>query len=158
MTDLKNGVIDLGNITLDRNSTLQDFESVRFYGDKKYIGFCNIRKVIVEKTLFDVDVYFYYGKVSRVVLNPVLEGDPYPDAHTQNVKKCMCLDFLKKRLGEPTTNRHSTVSVVMGYTFDWGTIDIVVFIGGNSENEGGIIDIRYKKELKNEQLHSNNQV
>lgn len=150
MTDLKNGVIALGNITLDQNATLQDFESLRFYGDEKYIGFCNIRKVIIEETLFDVDVYFYCGKVSRVVLNPVLEGDPSPDAHTQNVKKCICLDFLKKRLGEPTTNRQSTVSEVIGYTFDWGTLDIVVFIGGNSENEGGIIDIRYKKELKNE--------
>lgn len=151
MTDLKKGVIDLGNYTVDRNSTLQDFESAGFYGDKKYIGFCNMRKVNIEETLFDVDVYFYYGKVSRVVLNPVLEGDPYPDAHTQNVKKCMCLDFLKKHLGEPTTKRQSTVSAVMGYAFDWGTIDIVVFIGGNSENEGGIIDIRYKKEMKNEE-------
>lgn len=151
MTDLKNGVIDLGNYIVDRNSTLQDFESEGFYGDKRYIGFCDMRKVNIEETLFDVEIYFYYGKVSRVVLNPVLEGDPYPDAHTQNVKKCMCLEFLKKRLGEPTTKRQSTVSAAMGYTFDWGTIDIVVFIGGNSENEGGIIDIRYKKERNEEE-------
>ena len=151
MTDLKNGVIDLGNYTVDRNSTLQDFESEEFYGDKRYIGFCDIRKVNIEETLFDVEIYFYYGKVSRVVLNPVLEGDPYPDAHTQNVKKCMCLEFLKKRLGEPTTKRQSTVSAAMGYAFDWGAVDIVVFIGGNSENEGGIIDIRYMKERNEEE-------
>lgn len=145
MTDLKNGIIDLGDIAVTRETTREDLLLV--YGDN--LSALSTDRYVRFKRLFTVDgnqfgCGFWFDEhcvLESIELTPYIDykSEEWDRIGQQEERRSFCDKWLYDRLGEP----HKIINGDIEYTFQ--NIKVSCFSNFDIRDAGnaGFITVRY---------------
>jgi len=148
MTDLKNGIIDLGELIIDRNTTKQEMESV--YKDRLNPYLSN-DTVITIKKIFCINnaeflgmFFFKDDLLESITLWPRIEIDEETSSNRekrQAAERAFADKWLFENLGTPTKKDEG----ITLYQFEWGGVYAISLFRPNEQYNGGFVGIRFDR-------------
>lgn len=147
MTDLKNGIIDIGGFEITPNTTLE--ELIKYTQNKGYnfkvtptgSFFKIFKSFFVEHQEFSITFYFENGVISYLEMSPYLDNYGENRVETQKLLRIASDTWMKNLLGTP----EQKTKTITGYNFKWGSIYSVVSDNPLGNYNGGHIKVDFRE-------------